>query len=516
MRHHRLGQRLLALLLVGSACGAAVAAGMAAEPSGPPTLPARSRSVGAAALRPRHIDVRPTYAVAGRPVPADLIGLSIEWPVLAGDLGAGGTPPPALVDALRALGRPPLRIGGNSQDRMWPVAERMPVGAVWAPTPAFWTGLGRLDAAAGGMVDIGLDLAHASPAAVWAIAGRATGALPPGRATFSLGNEPDRFGVQSWARTRGRVITARAKSWSFRDFLREYRRVRARSGPVGTLEGPDFADAKWGGDLAAFVAAAHPRAITVHAYPLTVCGKRRGAKAWPTGRRLLAPSSWTGEVRLHLASALRAARHAHLPLVVSETNSVACRGARGVSDGPAAGLWTPAFLLAAAHAGVRRLDVHASASVYDPFRVTRAPDGTPRLEPGTVFDGLVFLHRALGDGAHLLPLRVSPAGTPAWAIRGSGGVLRILVENVDARRSAVARVAVPPTAGPATLSRMTPARDALGHHRMAIDGRVLVDRNGRLVPDGPQTVTPVTVVRGHARVGLAPMSAAVLTVSVPR
>ncbi|MDX6702249.1 MAG: hypothetical protein QOF26_2475, partial [Baekduia sp.] len=202
--------------------------------------------------------------------------------------------------------------------------------------------------------------------------------------------------------------------------------------------------------------------------------------------------------------------------VVSETNSVACRGARGVSDGPAAGLWTPAFLLAAAHAGVRRLDVHASASVYDPFRVTRAPDGTPRLEPGTVFDGLVFLHRALGDGAHLLPLRVSPAGTPAWAIRGSGGVLRILVENVDARRSAVARVAVPPTAGPATLSRMTPARDALGHHRMAIDGRVLVDRNGRLVPDGPQAVTPVTVVRGHARVGLAPMSAAVLTVSVPR
>jgi hypothetical protein len=157
--------------------------------------------------------------------------------------------------------------------------------------------------------------------------------------------------------------------------------------------------------------------------------------------------------------------------------------------------------------------VHASASVYDPFRMTWSPGGDPRLEPGAIFDGLVFLHRALGAGAHLLPVRVSPAGTPAWAIRGSGGAMRILVENVDARRSAVARVAVPPTAGSATLSRMTPARDALGHHRMAIDGRLLVDRNARLVPDGPPRVPPVTVVGGHARVVLAPMSAAVLTVS---
>jgi hypothetical protein len=512
MSHHRHRGRVVAWLVAASACGAAVAAGTAAE-SSERAIPAdRSAALAAGARRPRRIDVRADLRVTGTPVADDLIGLSIEWPVLARDLGPSGTPPPVLVDALRALGRPPLRIGGDSQDRMWPVAGRMPAGAVWAPTPAFWAGLGRLDAAAGGMVEVGLDLAHADPAAARAVAVSAAGALPPGRATFSLGNEPDRYGIQGWARIRGRATTARPASWSFRAYLREYRDVRAGLGAIGTLQGPDYADPRWGGDLAAFVAAARPRAITVHAYPLTVCGKRRGAKSWPTGRRLLARSSWTGEVRRQLAWPLRAARRAHLPLVVSETNSVACRGAAGVSDGPAAGLWAPAFLLAAAHAGVRRLDVHASGSVYDPFRVVRGPDGAVALEPSAVFDGLVFLHRALGAGAHLLPVRVVPAGAPAWAIRGSGGRIRILVENLDARRSAIARLAVPGTAGAATVSRLTVAgRDAAGHFRMAIDGRVLVDRAGRLVADGPATGTAIPVVRGRAHVVLPPLSAAVVS-----
>jgi hypothetical protein len=385
---------------------------------------------------------------------------------------------------------------------------------VWAPPASFWSGLARLDSAAAGTVTVGLDLAHADPWAAQALVDAARHALPAGRLAFSLGNEPDRFGVQPWARLGGRrTITARPHSWTFAQYLRQYDAVRAQIAGLGPLTGPDFADPGWRRHLGAFVRAERLRAVNVHAYPLNVCHKRPGTKGWPTTRALLAPSSWAGEVRRGISWAISDARRARLPLIVSEANSVACAGARGVSDTHAAALWGIAFVLSSAQAGASEVDLHASGSWYDPFRVVPRPGGRTAVEPSALFDGLVFAHRFTSGGARLLPSHATPRGAPAWAVRGPSGDIRVLVENLDPH-ARITRIALPTGAVAAGASLLTPAgRNAAGRPRMAIDGQVLVERGGRLVALGTRTSTRIRVVGGHVRLALPPLSAAVVTAS---
>jgi hypothetical protein len=497
-----------------AACGLS-AVPLARSDTGSAHRPAPAR--GAGARRAPVLDVRPDWTGPGRPVPAGLVGLSVEWPLLAHDLGDTGTPPPALVDALRLLGRPALRIGGNSQDRTWPTARGAPVGATFAPPRGFWAALGRLDREAGGAVEVGLDLAHGDAAAARVVARAAARALPAVRLSFSLGNEPDRYGVQRWATLADRrVITARPRGWSFPAYLRQYAAVRRRLGAIGPLVGPDFADARWRRDYAAFLAAARPRAATIHAYPLNVCGKRRRSRRWPTARALLARSSWAGEVRRGVAWAAADAARMRIPLIVSEANSVACRGAAGVSDGAAAALWAPAFLLSAARAGVARVDLHASGAPYDPFRVLRGAGGATEVQPSALFDGLLFTREVLGGAPRLLGVRTTPRGRPAWALRGADGRVRVLVENLDSRRPAVARIRLPQAIGWASVVRMTPAGH-LGHgpERMAVGGRTAVAVGGRLVLAGRRTAERAAIAGGRVSVVLAPRSAA-LVVSADR
>ena len=56
------------------------------------------------------------------------VGLSIEYPVLAEDLGTGACPPAALVTELLRLGSPPLALAGASQDLT------VPSGALTGPS----------------------------------------------------------------------------------------------------------------------------------------------------------------------------------------------------------------------------------------------------------------------------------------------------------------------------------------------------------------------------------------------
>src|SRR5271169_4561643 len=44
------------------------------------------------------------------------VGLSLEYPLMAQDLGPGACPPPALVAEMLRLGSPPLALAGQSQD----------------------------------------------------------------------------------------------------------------------------------------------------------------------------------------------------------------------------------------------------------------------------------------------------------------------------------------------------------------------------------------------------------------
>jgi len=496
--------------------GCAAAAGVLAAPStllGAADAPATSRAPRiAGSSRPRVVEVIPDWSRAGRRIRGNPIGLSIEWPVLAGDLGPGPRPPAAMVEALGALGHPALRIGGNSQDRMRPGARTASAGTRWAPPPMFWRTLGVFARSARASVQVGLDLSHGSARDAAAVGRAAAAALPPGRASFSLGNEPDRYGTEHRARhASGRHPAARSRPWSYARYMRRYATVRRGLSGRGPLSGPDFGGLRWQARFGEFLDAVHPRIATIHVYPLDACGRRPGEPGWPTPQALLNRSSWAGEARSSVAWAAADAGRRGIPLVVSEANSVACRGAPGVSDGPAAALWAPAFLLSAAQAGAQEVDFHASDSSYDPFHVVRLPDGRRDLRPAALFDGLLFTHEALGRDPRLVPTRTMPRGAPAWALRDRSGRPRVLVENLDAHRTLVAWIRLPRATEAVRAIGMTRAgRDRHGHERMAVDGRLLGVRRGRLTAAGRPERVRLRVLGGRARLVLEPMSAAVV------
>jgi len=361
-------------------------------------------------------------------------------------------------------------------------------------------------------VQVGLDLSHGTARDAAAVGRAAAAALPPARTGFSLGNEPDRYGTEHRARHAGRQgRAARSRPWSYARYMRRYAAVRRGLSGRGPLTGPDFGGLRWQAHFGGFLDAVHPRIATIHVYPLDACGRRPGERGWPTARALLKRSSWAGEARSSIAWAAVDAGRRGIPLVVSEANSVACRGAPGVSDGPAAALWAPAFLLSAAQAGAREVDFHASDSSYDPFHVVRLPSGRRDLQPAALFDGLLFSHEALGRDPRLVPTRTTPRGAPAWALRDRSGRPRVLVENLDAHRSLVAWIRLPGSIGSVRAIEMTRAgRDRHGHERMAIAGRLLGVRHGRLTTAGRPERVALRVLGGRARVVLEPMSAAVV------
>jgi hypothetical protein len=133
-----------------------------------------------------------------------------------------------------------------------------------------------------------------------------------------------------------------------------------------------------------------------------------------------------------------------------------------------------------------------------------------------LFDGLVFLHRALGSALRLVAIRTRPANRPAWALLGADGRPRVLVENLSIRHAIVARIRLPQARGWAQVHRLTRAGGgANGRWRMAIDGRTLADRNGRLVAVGPAHRGGAAIRGGVVRVALTPLSAALVIAPRP-
>ena len=144
-------------------------------------------------------------------IAADPVGLSIEYPLLVHDLGAGRCPPPAFVHAITELGSPALRIGGDSQDKLAPAGTARAPGLSVLPA-RFWMQLGCLERETRIPVVVGLNVAWGNPAWAAAMAAGARTAVPRSRLSFELGNEPDIYGdpVEWW---NGRELTANRMPW---------------------------------------------------------------------------------------------------------------------------------------------------------------------------------------------------------------------------------------------------------------------------------------------------------------
>jgi hypothetical protein len=358
-------------------------------------------------------------APAGRAIRItdDPVGLSIEYPLLVHDLGSGPCPPAAFVRAIAGLGSPVLRIGGDSQDEIAPAGTPPHAGISDLPR-RFWQQLGCLERETGIPVVVGLNIAWGKPAWALKLGAGARSAIPAGRLSFELGNEPDILGdpVKWW---NGRTLVENRMPMS--TYLARARALESALGPGARVEGPDFASGRWTAAVPAIAQTLHLTAIDAHYYPLEGCKGHDGA----TSAALLGRQIQTKlDERVSFA---RDARAAGLGAVISEANSVSCGGVSGVSDQPATAVWALRMIVTALRDGFDAVRFHSSGGSYDPFVLAGAAVVTRPLYVG------------LQAAAELLPagatLRAIPNATAldGVAIDGPGTLRTVLLSNYGTR-----------------------------------------------------------------------------------
>jgi hypothetical protein len=333
-------------------------------------------------------------------------GLSIEYPLLEKMLANGACPSPALVATLRSLGSPSLRIGGDSQDLAGPTAAYH-----YVVPPSFWPALGCLARESGAPIVVGLNFAEGPAADELATIAAAEQAIPASQLSFSLGNEPDLYGLSHiLPNEAGFIVPAyRPLPWTGDRYASEWVARRAMLGQIA-IEGPDLAGIGWRARIARLMATDPPDVMTVHAYPTVACGS---AGAPTTPARLLSEHGSVGLVEKY-AWLLAAARAARRPAVISESNSASCGGKPGVSDTPVAGVWAARYVVAALLAGFAQVRFHTAGTSYDPIALEAG--GTVRIRP--LGHALLFLHRWIPLGSRIASASSDPQILAARVSRG--------------------------------------------------------------------------------------------------
>lgn len=367
--------------------------------------------------RPRHPTEAPaeftlplSVAHSGAQITMPPVGLSVEYPVMADDLGTGACPPPALVAELRRLGSPPLALTGDSQDLT------APPGVLSSPPPSweaatvhsipasFWSQLHCLLSGAGDPLDVGLNLRTGTPSWAAQMEAGAQSAATNGL-EFSLGNEPDLYSLPNYVSLALPLRNAEAATVDL--YLQLATAMQQAIGAAPVI-GPELATAaRWRRQLPRVITKLHDQTVGVHLYPLSACD---GPSA-VTIRRLLSPA--VAEAPRSLAWVVADANAAKVPAIISESNSASCGGEQGVSDSPASAVWAVRFVLAALKTGFREVRFHFSDGPYDPFVVQGE-----RVIERPIESSLVALNHWLGIGDSIETLH-STRGLVATAIAGA-------------------------------------------------------------------------------------------------
>jgi hypothetical protein len=376
------------------------------------------------------------------------VGLSIEYSVMAHDLGPGSCPPAALTSELLRLGSPPIELGGVSQDMTAPAGALPAAPSSWEaatlyPLPvAFWSQLHCLLRATRDPLVAGLNMRTGNLAWAAQMVAGAQSAATAG-VSFSLGNEPDLYGLPNYSSLARPAAGEEAAAANL--FLQLAAYLRGALGGAAVI-GPELArPVAWRNQLPRVLRQLHAQAVGVHLYPLTACRSPREV----TIKGLL--SARAGNAPARLAWVVAAARAAGLPAIISEANSASCGGRAGVSDTPAAAVWAARFVLSALKTGFREVRFHSSGEPYDPLIVQ---DGEVLARP--LESALVALNEWLpvGSSLHTVP-RVH--GLLATAVRRPGGGITLILDN----QSAQARNVVLESAGSVQLAVLRPGRAGL-------------------------------------------------------
>jgi hypothetical protein len=419
---------ILMLLVCGT--GALAAVGKGAQPHAhAPRLAARKRRRSRPALKftiGPGLVASPGVAVAIQPV-----GLSIEYPVMAAALGTGACPPPALAAELERLGSPPIELAGASQDLTAPsgaLSGQQPsweTASLYSLPASFWSQLHCLLEAAKDPLTVGLNMRTGSPAWAQQIVSEAKAAAV-GPVSFSLGNEPDLYGLPNYASLDKPLPQEEAAVASLYIELAGALNTVTAGAP---LVGPELAlPERWRGQFPRVLKALHYQTVGVHLYPLTACATPRAV----TIGGLLGEHAADAPARYHWV--VEDAQAEGLPAIISEANSASCGGVAGVSDSPAAAVWAVRFVLSALQTGFREVRFHLSGNSYDPF-VVRGSEVLQRpLE-----SALVALNTWLPVGSSVHPVPV-PATRDVFAnaIATSSGAVTLVLDNRGSHSRALA------------------------------------------------------------------------------
>ncbi len=473
----------------------------------------------------------------GPRIPRSFLGFSQEYNIVPSQVGDHLTGLNPVIVGLwdnftRLGGGPPtLRVGGGSTDgSTWnPEGKPKPPGIDFGISYPWVIGVNHFVTATHAPLILGLNMALNDPKVAVDWANNARLALPKGSIrAFEVGNEPDYFihrpfGVDA----SGRKRYARPRSYGVGSYLRELARFDAaleRLRPRPTLAGPSLCcDPKWTAAFPRILGKEHRhlRLATVHGYPLAACGAKPGHRGYPTAAALLRPATVIGKAASFIPL-VRAARHVHLPLRVTETNSAACGGAKGASDVFASALWGADWAFSLAVLGANGADFHSGATLYQPF-ATGLSDGQWTGYARPLYYGLLLFAQATPHNARLLPSTYYGARPqPGANLRVFGAVdrhdkvVRVVVINKDLHAHGSAVVRVPGARGSGKVRRLL-APSVRSTRGITLAGQQVASPSldGSLV--GPEVATAVRR-RAHStyRFEVPAGSAAMLTVPVSR
>ncbi len=414
------------------------------------------------------------------------IGLSIESDALNnGKITSAGD----LVRLLRNLGNAVLRFGGNSADTSF--------------TGISPSGLRNLVAtadASGWSVLYTENEGEYDPARVKADAGAVSAALGAKLFALACGNEPDVYPHNG----------IRQHDYSAANYLDQstacLQTIRAAA-PYTPLEGPDTA-----GNRSWFSGYAEREGGTVswlgqHYYPMGCATPGDNPAALVS--TLLSPGL-AGREAKSLGLYVAAAKSAGKPLLITETNSACGGGVPGLSDAYASALWAIDYLLTGAEQGAQGMYFHTGAldAHCDGYSVL-CQTGTHSYSAQPIYYGLLFTHM-LGTG-RFLPVKVSlppqsGGNVAAFALKPSGGGLRLMLENLSGKRLD-ATLRLGGDSGYATVLRLT-GPGPLATSGVQIQG-ASVTANGDFDPGSSDVVHCAPQ---SCSITLAPYSAAQITV----
>lgn len=438
-----------------------------------------------------------------------------------------GTANPTFVQMARNLdawggGMPVLRIGGGSTDSFWfanGINVRGP-GDTYTIDYNWLKDIRAYTEASGSPLVLGVNLGRNNPglAAQWARVVMSW--FAPGTVkALEIGNEPDNY-FQRPLDESGKMT--RRRSYGPAQYLRElyaYTSAMIKETPVPPLAGPATITAygPWLAAIPRIIANQRRRLslVTIHDYPLFACGKKVGTKRDVSPRELMAPTAVEGHYAV-VRQVVNAARRYHKRVRLTESNSVACGGAQGVSDAYASAVWGVDWLFLMAAAGVEGVDFHTSSSLYQPFAPVTLPDGRRAIVTRPLYYAMLLFAEATAHNARLITSTYTAKkgipGVHTWATYDAvDRDVRVAIVNKSGRSRRVA-VSVPRGRSRGTIKRLTgPSLGAT--EGVSLGGQSFPEVSFDGVLPGAPRLTQVRRRRGTFTVRMPRYGVALLTVA---